>query len=86
MDELLPVLNSVKADSQLDLCFCVSAGLCSTWLQARVKESKHVHACFIVCVRARVCHQWEVAVPCSIKLHWLLFHWLTAGGAHALLH
>lgn len=38
-------------------------------------------------MRARACHQWgKVAVPCSLKLLWLLFHRLTARGAHALLH
>ena len=48
--ELLPVLDSVKANSQLELCSCVRAGLSCTWLERRVQESKHV--CWFYCVCA----------------------------------
>lgn len=56
---------------------------------ARTKPSTYTFVCCVsvrVCVRVNgVCHRrGKVGVPSSVNLIWLLFHRLTARGAHAL--
>lgn len=83
----ITVCNEFSESRSSQLCQCT----CRSVLSARARKQERT--CFLSCISAcvlactRVCHQWgKVAVPCSLKLFWLLFHWLTARGAHALLH
>lgn len=55
MDELLSLMYSVRADGSVYVYVPGCVVRVSERMRVRVREGKHVHACFVVCVR--VCHQ-----------------------------